>query len=98
MTRRSSTKSNANEFYNEIENIAKEKNISTEIVLECFKRALIIAYRSYIYKSEGTTKEDKRKDKTNDVNLTIARNKNQLEILIEKKVVKKLFKTISFNK
>jgi len=98
MTRRSSTKSNANEFYNEIENIAKEKNISTEIVLECFKRALIIAYRSYIYKSEGTTKEDKRKDKTNDVNLTIARNKNQLEILIEKKVVKKpefLLKEIS---
>ncbi len=97
--RKSRSTNNADQFYNEIEAIAKEKNISTEAVLDCFKKSLIVAYRTYLYKSEGSSKENKKKDKTSEVSLKIARSdRNRLEIFIEKEVVKKpelLLKEIS---
>ncbi|MEJ5273866.1 MAG: NusA N-terminal domain-containing protein [Spirochaetota bacterium] len=98
MTKRK-TGTSADTFYNEIETIAKDKNISNEAVLECFKKSLIVAYRNYLYKSEGSSKENKKKDKTSEVELEIAKSdKNRLEIFIKKEVVKKpelLLKEIS---
>lgn len=98
MTRRKTSRS-ADSFYNEIETIAKDKNISNEAVLDCFKKSLIVAYRNYLYKTEGSSKENKKKDKTADVDLEIAKSdKNRLEIFIKKEVVKKpelLLKEIS---
>ncbi|MFN3411823.1 MAG: transcription termination/antitermination protein NusA, partial [Exilispira sp.] len=98
MTKGKST-SSADHFYNEIESIAKDKNISVEAVLDCFKKSLVVAYRNYIYKTEGTSKENKKKDKTSDVNLQIVKtDKNRLEIYVEKEIVKKpelLLKEIS---
>lgn len=97
--RKGKTSNSADQFYNEIETLAKEKNISSEAVLDCFKKSLIVAYRNYLYKSEGSSKENKKKDKTSDVVLKIAKSdKNRLEIFIEKEVVKKpelLLKEIS---
>lgn len=96
---RGKTSNSADQFYNEIELIAKDKGISAEAVLDCFKKSLIVAYRNYLYKYESSSKENKKKDKTTDVSLKIAKSdKNRLEIFIEKEVVKKpelLLKEIS---
>ncbi|GEM_PF-1677088 len=98
MSKKRSSQS-ADQFYNEIETIAREKNISSEAVLDCFKRSLVVAYRNFLYKSGSSLRENKKRDKTADVNLKIAKSdKNRLEIFIEKEIVKKpelLLKEIS---
>lgn len=73
-----------------IDEISTEKSIPKDAVLECLKKAFIAGYRNYIYKSEGATKDARKKDKTQEVKAElIIGPKNRLILEVEKTIVKK---------